>query len=106
MPMPPTVRGPEVGDDVAEHVLGHHHVVEVRTLDHVRRHRVYYRVVRLDIGICGGDLREDPAEERVASQHVRLVAQCDPSLAVPQRAIALARELEGLSSRYAPRLCA
>ncbi len=43
-------RGSEVGDDVAEHVVGHDHVETARVFDHPETRRV-------DVGVGGGHLR-------------------------------------------------
>ncbi len=63
----------QVGQDVAEHVLGDHHVVVPGLADHVERGRVDVVVPRLDVGKARGALVEDLAEERHRAEHVRLV---------------------------------
>ena len=78
----------EVGDDVAEHVLGHDHVVEVGLLQQVHGDRVGVGVVDLDVGVVGGHLVAHGAEEGVAAQDVGLVAHRHAALAVARRAVA------------------
>ena len=57
MPMPPTSAARQVGQDVAEHVLGDQHV-EVPGLPHqVERHRI-------DVVVVGRDVREDARRAR------------------------------------------
>src|SRR5699024_2612599 len=68
--------GGEVGDDVAEDVVGEDHVETGRVLDQVDHHRVDVRVVHLDIGMLGADLLDDAAVEVPGvDQHVVLVDQ-------------------------------
>ena len=71
-------RAPEISQDVAEQVVGHHDVVAMRILDEVDAGRVDMVVGGLDTGVLGGDLVEG-ALPQVASEreHVRLVDQGD-----------------------------
>ena len=51
-------RGAQVGDDVAEHVVGDDHVEALRVLDHLHGQGVHEQVARLDLRILRGDLGE------------------------------------------------
>ena len=55
-PMPPWMMPREVGDDVAEHVGGDDHVVELGVLHHPHAAGVDVVVVGLDVGIFVGRL--------------------------------------------------
>ena len=90
--------GRQVREDVAEHVLGHDHVVVAGALDEVHRHRVDVGALGLDVGVVGRDLVEERAEEGIALQHVRLVDQRHPAGPVARGAVAPARQLERLAA--------
>src|SRR6266852_7633382 len=51
--------GGEVGDDVAEHVVGYDYVERPRVADQGGAERVHVHVLRLDLRIFGGDLFAD-----------------------------------------------
>ena len=64
----------EVGQDVAEHVLGDDDVVGRRLLDELHRHRVDELVAELDVGVVGRDLgRRTRRHSAGRVEHVRLV---------------------------------
>ena len=88
--------GGQVREDVAEHVLGHDHVVVGRALDEIHRHRVDVGVLGLDVGVVGRHLVEQGAEEGVALEHVGLVDERHPPDPVAGRAAPAARQLERL----------
>src|SRR5690606_2994359 len=78
--------GHEVGEDVAEEVGGHQDVEAARVTDQAHRGRVYDDVVRLDVRVLlPGDghhrLEEETGGQR---QHVGLVDDGDPALALPR----------------------
>ena len=60
-------RGGEVGEDVAEQVLGDDHVVRRRLLDQLHRHRVDELVVELDVGVARPPPRRDARQSRDVS---------------------------------------
>ncbi len=62
-------RGAEVGDDVAEQVVGHDHVELRRRLHHQERERVDVEVPCLDAGVLRRDLAEDALPQRVPLRH-------------------------------------
>ena len=66
-------RGGEVGEDVAEEVLGDDHVVRGRLLDQLHRHRVDELVVEPHVGELGGHLVGEAVPEPRRVEHVRLV---------------------------------
>jgi hypothetical protein len=63
----------EVGEDVAEHILGDDHIESFRTANELERSGVNVEVLGRDLGILTGDLIEDPAKERKRAKHIRLV---------------------------------
>ena len=75
-PMPPGYRAAEVGEDVAEEVVGDDHVVLLGRLHEVDAGGVDVVVGGGDVGVLGGDLVEG-ALPQVAGEgeHVRLVHQ-------------------------------
>ncbi len=78
----------DVGEDVAEHVLGHDDVERVGWADELHRDAVDERVPQLDVGVVGGELGDDPPPEARGVEHVRLVDRDEEATARP-------RELEG-----------
>ena len=56
--MPPEIGATEVGEDVAEQVVGDDHVVALRVLDEVDARSVDVVVRRLDLGYSAGDFVE------------------------------------------------
>ncbi len=74
----------EVGEDVAEHVLGDDHVELVGAADEVHGHGVDVEVVDADVRVVLGDLAADVAEQAGGHlQHVGLVHDGD-LLAAPR----------------------
>ena len=68
----------EVGDDVAEHVIGHDHVERLRLAHHLQAESVDIHVLSADIGILGCDLLEDALPQASGIGHdVRLVGHQD-----------------------------
>ena len=63
----------DVGEDVAEHVLGHDHVEAVGVGDELHRRAVDERMPQLDVGIVRRHLVDDPPPEARRVEHVRLV---------------------------------
>ena len=73
-PMPPLTRAAEVGEDVAEQVVGDDHVVALRVLHEVDARRVDVVVRRADLRVLGGDLVERALPQVAGErQHVGLV---------------------------------
>ncbi len=70
-------RGGLVGEDVAEQVLGDHHVVAVRLGQQQHRHRVDQLVLDRHVGIVGGDALHRAAPQPRGFQHVGLVDRGD-----------------------------
>ncbi len=82
----------QVGDDVAEHVRRHDHVVVLGILDHPHAAGVDVVVVGLDVGIFAGHfLKRSPPQVVAVGQHVGLGDEREHLLGV----VAAARELEG-----------
>src|SRR3546814_6756210 len=65
--------GGKVGEDIAVHVLGHHHVEARGMLDEVERGSVDIAVARHAAREQPGALVEDAAEEHHGAQHIDLV---------------------------------
>ena len=79
-------RGAEIGDDVAEHVVGDDHVEALGLADQLHRQGVDEEVAGLDLRILGGHLVEAPLPEIVAVAHdVRLVGHADLARLVRSR---------------------
>ena len=72
-PEPAGHRGGEVGEDVAEHVLGHDDVELLGRARELHGRVVDEHVLDLDVRILGGDLVDDAAPEPRRLEHVRLV---------------------------------
>ena len=73
-PMPPVIGGREVGDDVAEQVVGDDHVEARRVGGHEDRGGVDVQVVDRHVGELGADLGHQPRPHRAGvDQHVGLV---------------------------------
>ena len=73
-PMPPRHRAAEVGEDVAEEVVGDDHVVALRVLHEVDAGGVDVVVGGGDVGVLGGDLVERALPEVAGEgEHVGLV---------------------------------
>ena len=74
--MPPGDGAAEVGEDVAEEVVGDDHVVAPGSCDEVDAGGVDVVVGGLDVGVLGGDLVEGPLPQVAGEgQHVGLVHQ-------------------------------
>ena len=86
--------GAEVGEDVAEHVLGDDHVEPRGPLHEVEGRGVDVRRLELDVGVSGRHVGDDLTEEGVRGEHVRLVDARHPRDAVGGRAGPPLRELE------------
>ena len=65
--------GRDVGEDVAERVLGQDHVEPLRALDELHSRRVDEHVLELDVRIVGRDAHHRLAPEPRGLEHVRLV---------------------------------
>ena len=75
-PIPPGDGPGKVRQDVAEKVVRDDHVVALGRLDHVNASRVHVVVGRLDLGVLGRHLVEDPLPEVAGKgQDVGLVDQ-------------------------------
>jgi hypothetical protein len=84
-------RRAEVGDDVAEQVVGHDHLELPRLEHHVHRERIDVVVRGDDPGVGRRELSEDPLPERVSGGHrIALVGHAEP------RQAARLREVEGV----------
>jgi hypothetical protein len=88
------VTGGDVGEDVAERVLGQDHVESGPVLDEVACAPVSTSMVlELDVGVVGRDSLRPPRQSREVSRHVRLVDRRDsrplrtPRARTPRRAI-------------------
>ena len=79
-PMPPIKAGAEVGEDVAEEVLGGEDVEVPGAADEVERHGVDVVVAGVDVGVAGGGFVEDPAHEGEGAEDVGFVDQGDLAL--------------------------
>ena len=58
-PQPALQARPQVGDDVAKHVVGHNHVKLPRIENHLRAQSVHVHVLRLDLGKLAAYFLED-----------------------------------------------
>ncbi len=85
----------EVGDDVAEHVRGDDHVVELGVLDDPHAAGVDVVVVFFDVGIFLADLLERAPPEVVAEDDVRFGDERD---LLAFGVVALLAELEGVTN--------
>ena len=72
-PQPADQRRAQIGEDVAELVLGHDHVERLRVLHHVQAGRIHIGGFSGNRWVPVGHVEEHPAEEREAAEHVRLV---------------------------------
>ena len=89
---PALKRGGEVGDDVAEQVVGDDHVELCGVLYQVHRERVDVVVRRGDVRKIRGDFAKDPLPQRMARRHrVALVGHAHAAES------ARTRELEGVA---------
>src|SRR5580693_8409083 len=67
--------GGEVGDDVAEHIVGHDHIEPARIADHLQAQRVYVHVLRRDLRMLAAYLLKDALPQAARVGHgIRLVA--------------------------------
>src|SRR4051812_6256230 len=82
----------KIRQDVAEHVLGDHHVKSPWLEQHVQRGRIYIRTVGLKLRKIYSPLLEDAAHERVGLQYACLVDASYSSRTAPLAA--LRRQLE------------
>jgi hypothetical protein len=83
---PALERGGQVGDDVAEHVVGDDHVERARLAHHLQAERVHVHVLRLDVGILLRHFFEDALPQAAGiGHHVRLVRHHDFLAAVRAR---------------------
>ena len=94
-PMPPWMMPREVGDDVAEHVRGDDHVVELGVLHDPHAAGVDVVVVGFDVGVLGRDFFERAPPEVVAEDDVRLG---DERELLALWVVALAGELERIAN--------
>src|SRR5690606_8047215 len=80
----PGDRAAEVGEDVAEQVVGDDHVVALRVLDEVDAGGVDVVVGRAHLGVLGGHLVENPLPQVAGvGEHVGLVHQGQVLAAAP-----------------------
>src|SRR5262249_49134042 len=73
-PEPALERGPEVGENVTEHIIGYNHFVLSWIENHQHRHGVYILSASFDLRIFRrNDLENSPPEIMPVGQNVRLI---------------------------------
>src|SRR2546422_7274677 len=78
----------QVGDDIAEHVVGHNHLKIFGLANHKQTKRIYIKVAGLNPRVPGGGLLEAPLPQVAGvGQHIRFVAHADLRFPVPARII-------------------
>ena len=77
---PPHQSRRQVGEDVAQQVLGDDHVEPLGPADQLERGGVDVKVLGRDIGVTGRDLVKHLAEERERPEDIRLVHARDLSV--------------------------
>ena len=97
-PRPPAHPRRDVGEDVAERVLGQDHVELLRALDELHPRGVDEHVLELDVRVVGRDARHRLAPEPGRLEHVRLVDRRDVRAGARRRA----RTRAGRSARSPP----
>ena len=67
--------GGEVGDDVAEHIIGHDYIERARVAHHLHAESVHVHVLRRDLGMLSAYFFEDALPQAAGVGHgIRLVA--------------------------------
>ena len=84
----------QIGQDVAEHVFGHHHVEIPRFLHHPQRGCIDIGMIGTQIGVARGLGIENRAEEGKGAEHVGLVDAGHPARPAPGL-LALPRQRKG-----------
>ena len=97
-PRPPATRRRDVGEDVAERVLGQDHVEPLGVLDELQPRRVDEHVLELHVRIVGGDACHRLAPEPRGLEHVRLVHRGEKCAPRPRASSNARRAIRSIAS--------